>query len=211
MSSMSISGAGGPTSSALSSALSAVTGAGHGRHRGVGPLEDAATALGMSAQDVLSALEDGRSLDDLAADQGMSHDDLVSTMKASMTADLRGSDRADAILERITTTKGVDALRPPQGARGPGGAGGPGGPGGPPPTGPPPDDEGTGVFGSSGLTGSQQETLTSLASLLGTDSASLLDSLQSGTSLSDLVKDAGVESGSLASVLQTGLLYDRRL
>ncbi|WP_233149745.1 hypothetical protein, partial [Kineosporia sp. A_224] len=81
-------------------------------------------------------------------------------------------------------------------------------------SGPPPgdddDDDSTGVFANS-LTSTQSTTLDSLASLLGTDSTSLLDELRSGTSLSDLVASKGVDSGALANVLENGLLYDQRL
>ena len=81
--------------------------------------------------------------------------------------------------------------------------------------GPPPGDErddssGTGVFGSS-LTGSQTTTLASLASLLGTAPEDLLDALKQGTSLSDLVTSKGIDSTSLANVLQDGLLFDQTM
>lgn len=52
--------------------------------------------------------------------------------------------------------------------------------------------------------------LDSLSSLLGTDSNSLLDELQSGASLSDLVKDKGIDTSTLANVLQNGLLVDTK-
>ena len=167
---------------------------GHRRHEG-GALNAAAKALGMSKSDVQADLASGKSLDD-----------LVTALKADMPKDLQNSDQADAIAEKIATTKGMDAVRPPAGA---GPAGGPGGP----PPGPPPSDNddssGTGVFGGN-LTSSQSKTLDKLADLLGTDSTSLLQSLKSGTSLSDLVQQTGVDSSKVTSVLQDGLFVDTK-
>ena len=131
---------------------------------------------------------------------------IVTALKADMPKDLQNSDQADAIAEKIATTKGMDAVRPPAGA---GPAGGPGGP----PPGPPPSDNddssGTGVFGGN-LTSSQSKTLDKLADLLGTDSTSLLQSLKSGTDLSDLVQQTGVDSSKVTSVLQDGLFVDTK-
>ena len=222
MSSMSIGGAG-------RSGMQAMQGAGmqgmHGVRGPMGPpppprdggaLKVAADTLGMAPGDVLSALQDGKSLDDLATDQGVPHEDLVAALKAGMPSELRNGDLADALAEKIATTKGVDAVRPAgdvSGVSGATGTTGARGPAGGPPPGPPPSwttggSEGTGVFGA-GLTAAQSSTLDALASLLGTDGGSLLDDLRSGTSLSELVTAKGVDSGSLASVLQNGLLYDR--
>jgi hypothetical protein len=63
---------------------------------------------------------------------------------------------------------------------------------------------------SGSLTASQQKTLDSLSSLLGTDSSSLLSSLQSGTSLADLIAGKGLDSSKLAAVLQDGLMVDTK-
>jgi lambda repressor-like predicted transcriptional regulator len=191
-------------STSATSGAQATQGSHH--HHGGGALAVAAKALGMSKSDVRSALASGKSLDDLAQAKGVSHDDLVKALKAGMPKDLQNSSQADAIAEKIATTKGVDAVRPPAGAPPAGG------PGGPPPGPPPSDDDsddstGTGIFGST-LTSSQSKTLDKLAELLGTDSTSLLDTLKSGTSLSDLVQKAGIDSSKLASVLQDGLFVD---
>ncbi len=51
--------------------------------------------------------------------------------------------------------------------------------------------------------------LDELSKLLGTDSSTLKDQLTGGTSLSDLLSNAGVSMSSLAGVLQNGLLVDQ--
>jgi hypothetical protein len=196
MSSMSISGTGSWNASITGSAVSGTSGtqgtSGHHHHHGGDIIATAAKALGMSTDDVKSALRSGKSLDDLAKDKRVSHDDLVKAIKAGMPKGLQNSDKADAIAERIVTTNGMPA-------------------GGPPPGGRPDGDDvtGTGVFGAN-LTATQSKTLDQLASLLGTDSGSLLSSLKSGTNLADLVQSKGIDSGKLASVLQDGLLVDTR-
>jgi hypothetical protein len=58
------------------------------------------------------------------------------------------------------------------------------------------------------VSGSQNETLTALSNLLGSDPSSLLQQLQSGTSLSDLLSAQGVSMDALSSQLQNGLLID---
>lgn len=172
-----------------------------------GALKVAAGALGMDQEDVLSALQSGKSLDDLASEQGVSHDDLVTALVAGMPPELKNSDQATQIAEKIAGTKGVEGVQP---SAGPGGAGGiQGGGPGPRPLGPPPG-EATGVLGGS-LTGDQAKTVDALASLLGTDSSSLLDQLRSGTSLADLVSGSSVTSSALAQVLQDGLLFDQKV
>jgi lambda repressor-like predicted transcriptional regulator len=166
-------------------------------HHGGGALAVAAKTLGMDVADVRSALKNGKSLDDLAGEKGISHTDLVSALKAGMPQDLQNSDKADEVAEKMATTKGLDALRPPRPAGNP-----------PSTTGQSGDNtSGTGVLGGS-LTSAQASTLQKLADLLGTDSRTLLDTLKSGTSLADLVKNAGVDQTKLASVLQDGLMFD---
>ncbi len=191
-----------------------LTGAQGQRPGGGGPLADAAKALGMSGDEVRSALTGGQSLDDLAAAKGMPHEDLVDALKANMPNDLRNSGQADAVAERMASTKGLDAVAPAGGASGADGVRGsrpaglpPGRPPGPPPGG---SGESTGVLGSR-LTESQSGTLEALAALLDTDSESLLDPLTSGTSLADLVQGAGLDGKALSGIVQDGLLFDARL
>lgn len=176
------------TTSALQSSSSSSRVPGH--------ISAAAEALGMSTSDVTDALKSGSSLADLAQQQGVSEDDLVSALVEDAPDELKSSSDVTEMVTKLVEQKGMG---------GPGGAGGPGGP----PPGPPPG-ESTGVLGSS-ITSSQQDTLDSLADLLDTDTDSLVQSLQSGTSLSDLLENSGVSLDQLAGVVQSGLLIDTSL
>jgi lambda repressor-like predicted transcriptional regulator len=55
---------------------------------GGGPLKAAAEALDMSQDDLVAALQDGKSLADVAEDQGVALDDLTAALKADMPAEL---------------------------------------------------------------------------------------------------------------------------
>jgi len=178
----SVDGLGAQRAQAMSTQMTTTQGVqgGHRRHHHDGAaLQNAAKALGMDVKQVVSALQGGKSLDDLAQKQGVSHDDLVAAIKAGLPQRLQQSDRADQIAESIATRTG------------------------PPPRAQAADDDATsaqavtGVLGSS-LNVTQKATLDGLSSLLGTTSQDLLSSLQSGTSLADLVDAKGVDRGSLA-------------
>lgn len=188
--------------SLTSTATSQVTQTAH--QGGKSPFDAVSSLLGVSAQDIAKQVASGKSLDDLAKAKGVSHEDLVSALKTGMPADLKASAKADAIAETIATQQGMPTQGP---------AGTP--PAGQPPSRRPPISSLNGIGQSSGvlsgnLTSSQQNMLDSLSSALGTDSTSLLDELQSGTSLSDLVKSKGIDSSTLANVLQNGLLVDTK-
>ena len=190
-------------SALTSTATQQVTGTGH-HQGGKGPFDAVSSLLGMSAKDIASQVASGKSLDDIAKAKGVSHQDLVSALKAGMPDGLKNGADVDAIAETIATQQGMPT-------QGPGGTP----PSGPPPSGPPPMASLSGIGQTSGvlsgnLTSNQQDMLDSLSSLLSTDSTSLLDELQSGASLSDLVKDKGIDSSSLANVLQNGLLVDTK-
>lgn len=148
-----------------------------------GHVEAAAEVLGLSTDDVMEALSEGSSLADLAEEQGVSRDDLVAALVADAPADLQEMDGVEDMVSALVDQEGL------------------GGPAGPPPGG------SSGVWGET-LTSDQSDTLEQVASLLGTDSSSLLDQLYSGTSLADLLSDAGVSSSDLAAVVQSGLLID---
>jgi lambda repressor-like predicted transcriptional regulator len=182
-------------SSTLTQDTQAVSGGGNGRKH-AGLLDVAAKALGMSKADLTAALKSGKSLDDVATAQGVSHDDLAAAIKAGLPPRLANSGKADEIVQSIVSKKGMPERPQPATA----------------PTGPAPETAGSsstssGLLGAT-LTDHQQSTLDQLSSLLGTDSTSLLDSLKSGTSLSDLIGAKGVDQSSLASILQDGLLFD---
>jgi hypothetical protein len=170
-------------------AQAATTGT-HRRHDG-GPLAAAAKALGMSQDDLTTELKSGKSLDDVAKEKGVSQDTLNAAVKASLPPQVAASSDVDDIVGQITSRKGLPQR-----------------PGGPPPaatTGS--SDTSSGVYGST-LTADQSSTLTALSSLLGTDSGSLLSSLQSGTSLSDLLTSNNIDLGTVAGIMQDGLLID---
>src|SRR5664279_3715028 len=156
------------------------------------PIDAVASTLKMSADDIKSQLQSGKSLSDIPTAQGVSHDDLISALKAGMPDELKNSDDATAMAEKIAATAGLAAPQDVQGTDATsatsattgtsatsghhhhhrGAASQVSGL----------DGSSTGVMSGS-LTASQQKTLDSLSSLLGTDSSSLLTSLQSGTSL----------------------------
>jgi lambda repressor-like predicted transcriptional regulator len=163
-------------------------------HRGGhgGPMKAAAKALEMSQSDLETELKSGKSLTDVATQKGVSTDSLAAALKAGLPKDLPGG-KADEIVGTMMSRKG-GPQQPghyPQGGDNPGAG------------------AASGVFGSS-LTGSQADTLSRLSSLLDTDSSSLLNSLKSGSSLSDLVSAKGIDSKQLAGVLQDGLLVDTK-
>lgn len=163
----------------------------HGHHRGGGgPLEAAATTLGMSRDDLMNELGSGKSLADIATDKGVSTDDLAAAIKAALPKQVQSSDDVDSVVSTIMTRQGPPPP-PPGGPRGFG----------------QPDTSVSGVLGDS-LTSSQKTMLDGLSNLVGTDSDSLLDQLRSGTSLTDVLSNAGVSTDKLASILQDGLLVD---
>jgi hypothetical protein len=148
-----------------------------------GHIEAASEVLGLSTDEIMEALSDGSSLADLAEEQGVSREDLTAALVAAAPADMQAMGDVEDMVSSLIDQEGLA------------------GPSGPPPSG------SSGVWGET-LTTDQQETLDSLASLLGTDSSSLLDQLYSGTSLSDLLTDAGVSVADLADVVQEGLFID---
>lgn len=172
--------------------LSAMSGIGrpHAAPSGKGPFEAVSGVLGMSADEIASQVQSGKSLDDLATDKGVSHDDLVAALKAGAPQGAKDSGKLDEMVEKLTSRKGRQ------------------GPMGPPP-GPPPGGMG-GVMGGGKLSGSQQSMLDSLSELLDISSEELQEELTSGTSLTDLLQDKGVSMNDLASAVQSGFLVDVR-
>lgn len=82
----------------------------------------------------------------------------------------------------------------------------------PPPPPPPLSSAGgsTGLLGDS-LTADQQSSLETLGELLDTDAQALLEKLQSGSTLAELLQGSGIDPSTLASVIQDGLLFDTRI
>ena len=61
---------------------------------GGGPLKSAAEALGMSQDDLVAALKDGRGLADVADEQGVALDDVTAALKADMPPELAAAGTA---------------------------------------------------------------------------------------------------------------------
>ena len=146
-------------------------------------VSSAAEALGLSEDDVMEALSNGSSLADLAEEQGVSEDDLVAAIVADMPDDLKSMGNVEDMVGHLVEQNGLGR-----------------------PTGPPPAGS-TGVFGGE-MTSDQQNTLSAISDLLGTDSSTLIGVLQNGSSLADLLSDAGVSPAPLAGAVENGLLLD---
>lgn len=66
------------------------------------------------------------------------------------------------------------------------------------------------MLGGGQLNASQQSTLDTLSSLLDMSTEDLTSSLQSGTSLADLLQQKGVDLSTLASSWEKGVVVDCR-
>ena len=107
----------------------------HGMARGFlggNVFEAAADALGLESSDLIGQVRDAGSLEALATEQGVAYDEVKASVLADVQADLEAAvadgmsqERADAVIERLTTwlDEGgqLDGLR---GHRGPGHRGG---------------------------------------------------------------------------------------
>jgi hypothetical protein len=90
-----------------------VRGFGHGVARGFlggDVFEAAADALGIESSELIGRLRDADSLEALAGEEGVSYDEVKASVLAAVQADLDAAvgegldqDRADAIIERLTT------------------------------------------------------------------------------------------------------------
>lgn len=81
---------------------------GPGGHPGHGgPIADAATALGMTSDEVFAGLQQGNSLEDLATAKGISKDDLIASIKAAIPTDRPAPPDFDTMLADIVTRKGL--------------------------------------------------------------------------------------------------------
>lgn len=167
------------------------------QQRGQSPFQAVSSLLGMSPEDIAAQVKSGKSLDDLATSKNVSHSDLVAAIKAGLPQDVQSSGKPDTIAESIATRQGMPAHHhhhhDTDGASSSGSSG----------------SRATGVL-SGTLTASQQTMLGGLSSLLKTDPTSLMNQLQSGTSLSDPVTSAGASSASLAGVVSQSLFVDTK-
>jgi hypothetical protein len=74
---------------------------------GKDPMTSVAKALGMSTDDLKSALKDGQNMNDLADATGLAHDDLIAAIKAGMPSNVdTSSDDATTTADKIASTNG---------------------------------------------------------------------------------------------------------
>jgi lambda repressor-like predicted transcriptional regulator len=155
-------------------------------------IDVAAALFGMSKADLTDELKSGKSLNDVAKEKGISTDDLDSALVKNMPPSMASSGDPLAIAQKIAAQVGM-----PNGP----GKGGHDGP-------PPPSADASSADSSSTDSSGSTSVLDELAKLLKTDTATLKDSLSSGTSLSDLLNQSGVSMSALADTLQQGMLVD---
>ncbi len=179
---------------AISLTNPAVVQPGQGNPGRGGPLKAVAAAPGLSTTDLRTLLQAGKSLDDVAVEKGLSQTDLVAAIKKGLLSQVRSAADAGRIAEDISTRKGL----PPRGPGGPGGLGRGRDAG-----------EVSGVLSGS-ISSTKSKLLDALSSALGTDTRSLVARLHSETSLSSLVSSQGPDGGTLADILQNGLLFDAK-
>lgn len=169
----------------------------HGRGLSQAELEAAAKVLGLSADELQSALEDGKTLEDLAADAGVNFQDVQDALAAVRREELRtqiesgvadgtiSQEKADWLLE------GLD-----QGFLDEPGFGlGRGGPG--------PDHNGP-DDGRGGLR-LNDAAITAAAQILGMTADEVATALESGTSLQQLAEQAGVDYSTLMDAVRQAM------
>lgn len=113
--------------SATADPAAEASGPGRFEHRAEG-LAAAAEALGMSEDDLRTALKDGKSMAEVAADQGVEVQDVVDALVANASArlDARKAELPDRMAELVNRKGGGDHGKHPGRPGGPGGRGGPG-------------------------------------------------------------------------------------
>jgi hypothetical protein len=184
-----------------SSSSSAVQGAGFASPREFRQtvLDSAAQVLGMSSQDVQTALQNGSSLADLAQQKGISKDQLVTAISqgiqslSTTSGGLPGAPDPTQMAQRIVDRPGgLSGHRHHEGI-------------GALLNGTDPDGDGTASGDATGSTDSTVSPFAVVAGALGMSQGDLLSALESGTSLTDLFSQQGVTLQSLGqgSVVDT--------
>jgi|GEM_PF-1542952 lambda repressor-like predicted transcriptional regulator len=181
-----------------SAAISAVSLTSHqsGPKRSSPAMSGAATALGMSSSDLLTALRGGQSLSAVASSKGVSQDTLIAAMTASIQQanPSISADQATKVATAIATrTPSAGGSLPPD-----------------------PNGQAQGVGGTS-ATGATHghhghhrhhavsAAMDSAAQTLGTTTSDLASSLQSGQSLSSIASAKGVSQTALITAMATAL------
>lgn len=165
-------------------------------------VSSAAAALGMSTQDVQSALRNGQSLADLAQQKGVSNDTLVGAVAQGLQAATSGSSAVNgdvtSIAQDIVNRKGVGGPHHHHHHGAVGSATSSGS-----------DPDGDGDSDAAGETSDTSSSpFTALSGLLGMSQGDLLSALESGTSLPSLLQQQGLSQQSLDALPAQGLAVD---
>lgn len=148
------------------------------------PLARVAETLGLSTDELKSRLDTGRSLSDIATEKGVTHDELISAIKAGMPSGTAAAGDPDALAEKIAERTHGSTPPPP-----------------PPPGGPRGENAGL-----------RDETkLAEVGKLLRMDTDEVTAAATSAAGLVALLRDKGVDLGSLRDVLTSGDLLDVRV
>jgi uncharacterized protein YidB (DUF937 family) len=152
-------------------------------------MNGAAKALGMSSNDLISALQSGQSLASIASSKGLSEDKLVAAMATSIQQANPGvsADQANKVATAMATRT--------------------------PPAGGMPPVQADGANGTSASDGHHHHhghkavsaAMDSVASLLGTTTTDLATATRSGQSLTQIASSKGVSQQSLVSAIATAL------
>jgi uncharacterized protein YidB (DUF937 family) len=164
-------------------------------------MDAAATALGMSASDLRTAMQSGQSLASIASSKGISQDALTAAMATAIQAT-----NPNVSADQATKVATAIATRIPP-------AGGPAG--GPPAGGPPPADATDSTQGTSAASATSGHhhhhhhaaaaAMDAAAQTLGMSTSDLMSSLQSGQTLADIAKSKGVSQADLTKAMSTAL------
>jgi lambda repressor-like predicted transcriptional regulator len=158
-----------------------VSGRHHRHHHGTSPAMDAAaTELGLSSSDLQQSLQSGTSLADLATQKGVSKTDLVSAiaqgMQAAAPANAPSNVNYTAIAQNIVDRPGQTGA---------------------------PSSATSSSDPSSTSTSPTTDPFSKVSSALGMSESDLLSSLESGTSLTDLLSQNGLSVQDLTAQLGT--------
>jgi hypothetical protein len=151
------------------------------QHEAQDPMLGVAKTLGMSTDDLKSALQSGKSLNDLADEKNVSHDDLIAAIKTGMPTDrVNATDDADGtqLAGRIASQSLTQATKSQTQAT------------------------------NSNQNQISNSTLNAVSSLLDDQNSSGLDSVTSSKQLIDFLQNKGVDLNSLRNVLNSGSLVD---
>jgi uncharacterized protein YidB (DUF937 family) len=149
------------------------------KKEGQDPMAKVADALGLSSDDLKTALKSGKSLNEVAEEQGVSHDDLITAIKQGRPD--AATEMTDEMAEKIAGTVGK-------------------------PT-PPPGEAPGGLKGENSCLRDSSK-LNQLSELLNVDSSAVTDQATSASSLVSMLQSNGVDLTQLRNVLNSGDLLD---